>query len=196
MLFHSVEMLYWSVIRPLFYSSLYRFSPFDVTSAYIPTAPLPAPHPPSHQAMAALTAAPTITNVPGTIPLNAALAAAPQPQAPLSPVNPGFTLFVYNLAPETDDRTLWQLFGPCGAVLSVRVINDLETGKCKGFGFVTMSEYQEAALAISRLNGFTIGDRTLQVSFKTHPSLRKSIGTGVYWMLLCYRCSVSLCCVK
>lgn len=129
--------------------------------------------------MAALTATPTIATVPGTLPINTTLPTAPPP-APLSPASQGFTLFVYNLAPETDDRTLWQLFGPLGAVLSVKVINDLETGKCKGFGFVTMSEYQEAALAISRLNGFTIGDRTLQVSFKTQTPFRKSIGTGMY----------------
>lgn len=121
--------------------------------------------------------APQLTAAPGILPLNTALptAAAPPP-APISPTSQGFTLFVYNLPPETDDRTLWQLFGPFGAVLSVKVINDLETQKCKGFGFVTMTEYQEAVMAITRLNGFTIGDRTLQVSFKTATPLRKAIG--------------------
>lgn len=79
----------------------------------------------------------------------------------------GWCLFVYNLPQDTDDRTLWQLFGPFGAVLSVKVINDFETHKCKGFGFVTMAEYQDACMAIARLNGFQLGDRTLQVSFKT-----------------------------
>lgn len=87
---------------------------------------------------------------------------------------------MYNLAPETDDRTLWQLFGPFGAVQSVRIITDVETQKCKGFGFVTMTDYQEAIMAITRLNGFTIGDRTLQVSFKTQPSLRKGITTCLF----------------
>ena len=33
----------------------------------------------------------------------------------------GFCLFVYNLGPETEDSSLWQLFGPFGAVLSVKV---------------------------------------------------------------------------
>lgn len=34
---------------------------------------------------------------------------------------PGWCIFVYNLAPETEESTLWQLFGPFGAVLSVKV---------------------------------------------------------------------------
>lgn len=151
----------------LIYSSLYRFSPFDV-SGIVPAAP-PPPQPAQTMTAAALTT-PTLPTVPGTLPLNTSLAAPPP--APISPTSQGWTLFVYNLPPETDDRTLWQLFGPFGAVLSVKVINDFETQKCKGFGFVTMAEYQEAVMAITRLNGFTIGDRTLQVSFKTH-ALRK-----------------------
>ena len=104
-----------------------------------------------------------------TLPINTGITAAPA--APVSPTSQGWALFVYNLPPETDDRMLWQLFGPFGAVLSVKVVTDFETHKCKGFGFVTMAEYQEAVMAITRLNGFTIGDRTLRVSFKTQ--LRK-----------------------
>lgn len=82
----------------------------------------------------------------------------------------GWCIFVYNLAPETDDATLWQLFGPFGAVQTVKIIRDTATNKCKGFGFVTMSNYEEALLAIQSLNGFTLGNRILQVSFKTTPN--------------------------
>lgn len=78
---------------------------------------------------------------------------------------PGFSLFVYNLAPETEDSTLWKLFGPFGAVLSVRVIKDFTTNKCKGYGFITMSNYEEALAAINALNGTQLSNRTLQVSF-------------------------------
>ncbi|XP_055385879.1 ELAV-like protein 3 isoform X2 [Condylostylus longicornis] len=77
-------------------------------------------------------------------------------------------IFVYNLAPETEDNVLWQLFGPFGAVQSVKVIRDLQSSKCKGFGFVTMTNYDEAAIAIQSLNGYTLGNRVLQVSFKTN----------------------------
>jgi ELAV like protein 2/3/4 len=71
------------------------------------------------------------------------------------------------LAPDTEESVLWQLFGPFGAVQSVKVIRDLQTNKCKGFGFVTMTNYDEALVAIQSLNGYTLGNRVLQVSFKT-----------------------------
>jgi len=80
---------------------------------------------------------------------------------------PGWCIFVYNLAPDTEESVLWQLFGPFGAVQSVKVIRDLQTNKCKGFGFVTMTNYDEALVAIQSLNGYTLGNRVLQVSFKT-----------------------------
>lgn len=86
-----------------------------------------------------------------------------------NPVNgAGWCLFVYNLAPDTEENLLWQLFGPFGAVQSVKVIRDLQTNKCKGFGFVTMTNYDEALVAIQSLNGYTLGNRVLQVSFKTN----------------------------
>merc|ERR1712080_137966 len=58
----------------------------------------------------------------------------------------GWCIFVYNLAPETEENILWQLFGPFGAVQNVKVIRDLQTNKCKGFGFVTMTNYVEDLL--------------------------------------------------
>ncbi|XP_022197250.2 ELAV-like protein 1 [Nilaparvata lugens] len=82
----------------------------------------------------------------------------------------GWCIFVYNLAPETEENVLWQLFGPFGAMQSVKIIRDLQTNKCKGFGFVTMTNYDEAAVAIQSLNGYTLGNRVLQVSFKTNKS--------------------------
>lgn len=50
----------------------------------------------------------------------------------------------------------------------LQVIRDLQSNKCKGFGFVTMTNYEEAVLAIQSLNGYTLGNRVLQVSFKTN----------------------------
>ncbi|KAM4677150.1 ELAV-like protein 3 isoform 3-T3 [Discoglossus pictus] len=83
------------------------------------------------------------------------------------PTSAGWCIFVYNLSPEADESVLWQLFGPFGAVTNVKVIRDFTTNKCKGFGFVTMTNYDEAAMAIASLNGYRLGDRVLQVSFKT-----------------------------
>lgn len=84
----------------------------------------------------------------------------------------GWCIFVYNLAPETEDSTLWQMFGPYGAVQNVKVIRDFQTQNCKGFGFVTMTRYEEAVDAINNLNGLSLGDRVLQVSFKTNSKVK------------------------
>lgn len=86
----------------------------------------------------------------------------------VSAVGSEWCIFVYNLAPETEENVLWQLFGPFGAVQSVKVIRDLQTNKCKGYGFITMTNYDEAVVAIQSLNGYTLGNRVLQVSFKTN----------------------------
>ncbi|XP_025110594.1 ELAV-like protein 3 isoform X2 [Pomacea canaliculata] len=97
----------------------------------------------------------------------AAAAAASSTATPTALNSTGWCIFVYNLAPDTEDSVLWQLFGPFGAVQSVKVIRDYTSGKCKGFGFVTMTNYEEALVAIQNLNGFTLGNRVLQVSFKS-----------------------------
>lgn len=78
----------------------------------------------------------------------------------------GWCLFVYNLTPDTEENVLWQLFGPFGAVQSVKVVRDPATNKCKGYGFVTMTNYDEALVAIAANNGYQLGGRILQVSFK------------------------------
>lgn len=80
----------------------------------------------------------------------------------------GWSIFIYNLAPETEESTLWQLFGPFGAVQSVKIIKDTATNQCKGYGFVTMTNYEDAMMAIRALNGYALGNRVLQVSFKTN----------------------------
>lgn len=79
----------------------------------------------------------------------------------------GWCIFIYNLGQDADEAILWQMFGPFGAVVNVKVIRDFNTNKCKGFGFVTMTNYEEAAMAIHSLNGYRLGDKILQVSFKT-----------------------------
>ncbi|XP_068600059.1 ELAV-like protein 1 [Brachionichthys hirsutus] len=79
----------------------------------------------------------------------------------------GWCIFIYNLGQDADEAILWQMFGPFGAVVNVKVIRDFNSNKCKGFGFVTMTNYEEAAMAIHSLNGYRLGDKVLQVSFKT-----------------------------
>ncbi|KJH45851.1 hypothetical protein DICVIV_08112 [Dictyocaulus viviparus] len=80
--------------------------------------------------------------------------------APAEPA--GFCLLAYNLSPDTEDSILWQLFGPFGAVLCVKVVRDYATAKCKGYAFVTMMNYADACNAIAALNGTQIAGRVMQ----------------------------------
>jgi len=76
----------------------------------------------------------------------------------------GWCLFVYNLSPDTEEKVLWQLFGPFGAVQNVKIVRDFGTQKCRGFGFVTMTNYEEALVAINCLHGCQLSNRVLQVN--------------------------------
>ncbi|KAK2149037.1 hypothetical protein LSH36_471g06036 [Paralvinella palmiformis] len=79
----------------------------------------------------------------------------------------GFTLFVYNIGPQADERELWQLFSPFGTIQKVNVIRDHSKNQGKGYGFVTMTSYPEAMSAIQGLDGYRYVGKPLQVSFKT-----------------------------
>eukprot|EP00742_Colponemidia_sp_Colp-10_P009925 GILJ01010863.1.p1 GENE.GILJ01010863.1~~GILJ01010863.1.p1 ORF type:complete len:421 (-),score=45.56 GILJ01010863.1:259-1380(-) len=92
---------------------------------------------------------------------------SPTGPSPSAPSSNGWCMFVYNLPGGADDTLLYQLFAPFGAVLNVSVIRDVKTGLPKGYGFVNMLNFEEARAAIVGLNGAQIGDRHLQVSFKT-----------------------------
>jgi len=93
-------------------------------------------------------------------------------------ISGGWCLFVYNLAPETEESVLWQLFGPFGAVQNVKVMRDFQTQKCKGFGFVTMTNYEDSLVAIAALNGYQLGNRMLQVSFKKSKNSMMGCGSA------------------
>jgi nucleolin len=62
-------------------------------------------------------------------------------------------LFVGNLAWGVDQSVLEQTFGKHGKVVECKVVTDRETGRSRGFGFVTMSTEAEANEALAKLNG-------------------------------------------
>ena len=72
-------------------------------------------------------------------------------------------LYVGNLSYQVDSSELEQLFGAHGQVLSAQIINDRETGKPRGFGFVEMGS-GEAQAAIQGLNGYQMSGRPLRVN--------------------------------
>lgn len=72
-------------------------------------------------------------------------------------------LYVGNLGPKADDLMLKALFSMFGDVEKAYVIPDPQTGKCKGYGFVVMSNDTEAQAAIKALDGKKCGDYTVKV---------------------------------
>jgi cold-inducible RNA-binding protein len=73
-------------------------------------------------------------------------------------------LYVGKLPYSTTDQNLAELFAQYGQVLSARVIRDRETGRSKGFGFVEISDEQEARAAISALNNTPLEDQSIIVN--------------------------------
>jgi len=79
----------------------------------------------------------------------------------------GHIIFAYNIGPNTTENQLWELFSGYGTVLKSDVIRDPNTNAGRGYGFVTMPNYEEAQLAIQSLNGYVYSTKPLQVSFKS-----------------------------
>src|ERR1044071_149709 len=73
-------------------------------------------------------------------------------------------LYVGNLSFQTSDSELEELFSQAGTVDSVNIINDRDTGRSRGFGFVEMSSKEEGDAAIAALNGKEINGRALVVN--------------------------------
>jgi cold-inducible RNA-binding protein len=73
-------------------------------------------------------------------------------------------LYVGNLAFQTTNQELEQLFGQAGTVQSASVVEDRDTGRSRGFAFVEMSSEEEATSAIDQFNGKELGGRALKVN--------------------------------
>ena len=73
-------------------------------------------------------------------------------------------LYVGNLSFDTSSNELQTLFAQAGTVESVSLIEDRETGRSRGFGFVEMSTKEEGAAAIQQFNGKDVGGRALNVN--------------------------------
>jgi RNA recognition motif-containing protein len=89
----------------------------------------------------------------------------------------GKKLYCGNLSYNVRSAQLEQLFSQFGNVVSAQVIEDRETGRSKGFGFVEMSTDQEANAAIDGLNGQDHEGRSLQVN-EARPREERSGGGG------------------
>jgi cold-inducible RNA-binding protein len=84
-------------------------------------------------------------------------------------------LYVGNLPYEVGETELQELFTRAGSVESVKVMRDQATGRARGFAFVEMGSDEEAQKAITELNAFEVGGRSLTVN-EARPKPERSSG--------------------
>jgi RNA recognition motif-containing protein len=86
-------------------------------------------------------------------------------------------LYVGNLAFETTSNDLQTMFAEVGTVESVSLIEDRETGRSRGFGFVEMQTKEEGAAAVAQFNGKEVAGRQLKVN-EAKPRENRGNGGG------------------
>jgi len=87
-------------------------------------------------------------------------------------------LFVGNLSFNTTENDLQDAFAAHGTVIETNLMMDRETGRPRGFGFITMSSAEEAQKAIDALNGKSIDGRALTVNVAKPREERAGGGGG------------------
>lgn len=86
-------------------------------------------------------------------------------------------IYVGNLSFDVSDSGLQEAFAAFGEVGKANVITDRETGRSRGFGFVEMSNDEEAKAAIEGLNGSELGGRAVTVNL-AKPRVDRPRGGG------------------
>ena len=86
-------------------------------------------------------------------------------------------LYVGNLSFNTSNQDLSDLFAQIGTVETATVVEDRDTGRSRGFGFVEMSSREEGEKAIEELNGKEFAGRELKVN-EAKPRENRSFGGG------------------
>ncbi len=87
-------------------------------------------------------------------------------------------IFVRNIDFKVSDEQLKNLFSELGEVQSAKIIKDRATGRSKGYGFVEMTNDNEAQAAISKLNGHDLNGRRIEVSVARDREEGNSRGYG------------------
>ncbi len=87
-------------------------------------------------------------------------------------------LFVGGLSWDTTDDGLRQAFQSYGEITEAKVITDRETGRSRGFGFVTFTEGEDAKTAISKLDGTSLDGKTIKVNEAQEKAPRSGGGFG------------------
>ena len=87
-------------------------------------------------------------------------------------------LYVGNLSFNTSNQDLSDMFGAFGTVESANIVEDRETGRSRGFGFVELSSKAEGEEAIASLNGKEVDGRSLTVNEAKPREARAGGGGG------------------
>ncbi len=90
-------------------------------------------------------------------------------------------LFVGGLSWGTTDEGLASAFAEFGAVVDARVIYDRETGRSRGFGFVTYADPDAANEAVDQMNGADLDGRSIRVDIaeeRRRPGMDRRAGAG------------------
>jgi RNA recognition motif-containing protein len=78
-------------------------------------------------------------------------------------ITENMNIYVSNLSFDVQDQDLREFFTPYGEVTSAKIINDRESGRSRGFGFVEMSDDEAAKKAIAELNDSSVDGRNIKV---------------------------------
>ena len=73
-------------------------------------------------------------------------------------------LFVGGLSWDTNDDGLRQAFASYGEITEAKIITDRDTGRSRGFGFVTFAQDDDAKTAISKMDGTNLDGKTIKVN--------------------------------
>ena len=87
-------------------------------------------------------------------------------------------LFVGGLSWETTDSDLRKAFALYGEITESKVITDRDTGRSRGFGFVTFVRDEDAKTAISKMHGTSLDGRTITVNEAQEKSPRQGSRDG------------------
>ena len=91
----------------------------------------------------------------------------------------GTKVFVGGLSWDANDDDIKELFGECGTVTDAVILQDRETGKSRGFGFVTYSSDEEASAAVEKFHDHEFMGRKLTVN-EARPREDRGGGGGGY----------------
>jgi RNA recognition motif-containing protein len=87
-------------------------------------------------------------------------------------------LFVGSLSWNTDDHGLREAFAPHGEITEATVITDRDSGRSRGFGFVTFADSESADKAVAALNQTELDGRTIRVDVAQDKNRDRGYGHG------------------